>query len=378
MQMRLVKDWLALPGRSRRLLSDLRLWAQIYDTNCIMLAGRLAHLRLRGGFSPREAFEEGLLDRSIAKSTLALTVSKRSLVELQARVNPKEYDCLTEDKNLFSAYCHALGLPTPRLLGVAARPVGFSADGSPLRDAADWRSFVSELPDEFVVKPSRGVYGWGVEIFQRVDGGFAGSASGHHSNEGLIDFLFTDPRYSSFVIQERLHAHPAMTDLSGTPYLQTVRMVTDVDEHGICRIVFAAARIIASEVVVDNYAKGHNGNLIGFVDLAEGTLDFLVGPGPGGIGTEIVRKHPRTGRDFQGFRLPDWEAACALAKRAALLFQPMRTLGWDIALCLDGPRIVEANKRWDPLNFLVVKGQIPARTEELARLLVKLRSFTRR
>jgi hypothetical protein len=360
-----------------RLFSDLRRAVRCYQVDWVSLLRRIAYLRSHGGFTAREALQEGLLDTRVPESALAGTISKRTLVQLQRLVNPVQFDCLTEDKGIFYTYCGAKGLPIPRLFGVAARPTGFSAEGCPLRDKADWQAFVAGLPAEFVVKPSQGVYGWGVEIFRRDAGGFVGSASGRHSEESMGAAFFTDPRYSTFVIQERLVAHPAMQHLSGTPYLQTVRMVTDVDDQGVSRVVCAMLRIIAGAAVVDNYAQGTNGNLSCLVDLADGILDLPLGVGPDGFGVVPVPHHPKTGVPFRGFRLPDWKAACALANRAALLFLPMRSLGWDIALTAGGPRIVEANNRWDPVNFLVAQAENPARTADLVALLNRLRNQPR-
>lgn len=367
------KPLLSIPARGLKLVSDLGAAVRLYGTDWITLLRRLARLRSRGGFRPREALQDGLLDPRLSESALAATISKAALVRLQKRVNPDRLDCLTEDKAIFYAYCQGLGLPVPRLLGVAARPAGFTADGAPLRGPEDWRAFLAKLPAEFVVKPSRGVYGWGVEIFRREGADFIGSTSGRHSEASVSAAFFTDPRYPAFVIQERLRAHPAMVGLSGTPYLQTVRIVTDVDGQGTCRILFAVLRVIAFDATVDNYSGGANGNLLSYIDVADGTLVHTVGMRPDGIGTQEVPLHPRTHVAFRGFRLPHWEAACALVRRAALLFLPMRTLGWDIALTPSGPWIVEVNKRWDPSNEIAWTSQRPGMTEGLVALLADLR-----
>lgn len=309
----------------------------------------------------------------VPESALAATIGKRALVTLQARVNPNRLDCLTEDKIIFYAYCHALGLPIPRLFGVANRPVGFSAEGQPLRDKDDWKAFIADLPDEFVVKPSQGVYGRGVEIFRREERGFTGTSSGRPSLEDPSACFFADPRYESFVIQERLLPHPSLQELSGTPCVQTVRIVTDVDEQGGCRIPFAFLRVITGASVVDNFDGGRTGNLLSGVDLTNGTLSVSFGAAPGGIGMVRHTHHPRTGISFKDFQLPDWEAACALAARAAILFLPMRTLGWDIALTPSGPSIIEVNRRWDPFNKIALYAQNPAMLEGVTDLLAKLR-----
>jgi hypothetical protein len=374
---RLVTRWCSLPGRVVRLFVDLRKGVRRYDTDWLSLLRRLAHLRYHGGFRPREALEHGLLDMQVSEPVLAAMISKRSLVELQSRVNPVRLDCLTEDKAVFYAYCGSLGLPIPRLFGVAAHPVGYTSDGRPLRAAAEWRAFVEELPDEFIVKPSRGVYGQGIELFRRENGGLVGSTSGAHAGEDVGSAFFTDARYTCFVIQERLYAHPKLQELSGTSSIQTIRMWTDVDDQGDSRVVFAVFRAISGDHVIDNFASGETGNLLCCVDRARGTLDFGLGLGPDGFGWSKITHHPRTQVSFQDFLLPDWDAACALAKRAALLFLPMRTLGWDIALTPGGPKIIEANKRFDSANEVVAYHEKPAMYQDIVELLAKLRRAPR-
>jgi Sugar-transfer associated ATP-grasp len=373
MQRSLGRQLLTVPGRCVRLVSDLALGVRRYRLDWVTLLRRLALLRLRCRINPREALEGGLLDPGIRETALSVAISKRALVRLLSRVNPDRYDCLTEDKSIFYAYCGALGLPVPRLYGVVAWPVGFSAEGQPLLGATQWQSFAAALPDEFVVKPSQGVYGRGVEIFRRDGSDFIGSSSGRHASEAVHTAFCTDPRYTSFVIQERLWAHAAIQELTGTPCLQTLRMVTNVDDQGGVDIVYALLRVIGGAAIVDNFDGGQNGNLLSFVDLGKGSLETAWATAPGGIGLRQVTHHPRTGVPFQDFRLPDWEPACALARRAALLFLPMRTLGWDIALASGGPRIVEVNKRWDPCNELAMHDHNPSIGKGMIELLAKLR-----
>jgi hypothetical protein len=365
------------PGRAMRLIADLRLAGRRYETGWLSLLRRLVHLRRHCGFGPREALREGLLDPRLPASALPATIAKRSLFGLLARVNPARLDGLTEDKAVFYAYCGAVGLPTPRLFGVAARPVGYAAGGRPLRTDADWAGFAAGLPDEFVVKPSRGAYGRGVELFRRQAGGFVGSASGWHALEDVRSAFFTDERYASFVIQERLQAHPDLVRLSGTAGVQTVRLWTEVDDSGDCQIVFAAFRVIGGDRVTDNFVHGNTGNLFCCVDRADGTLDSALGMDPGGFGWTRVTHHPRTGHGFEGFRLPDWGAACALAQRAALLFLPMRVIAWDVALTAEGPHLVEANRRFDPVNAAVVYQERPSAYEDVAALYDRLRRAPR-
>lgn len=367
----------AFGGGATRLVADLMRARGHYGTSWLSLLRRLVLLRRRGGFWPPEALRDGLVDPCLTESALAATVARKTLFGLLARVNPARLDAMTEDKALFYACCGGLGLPVPQLFGVAARPVGRAAGGRPLRTDAEWRAFAEGLPEEFVVKPSRGAYGRGVELFRRQDGGFVGSSSGWHALEQTPAAFFTHPSYTSFVIQERLQPHPELRRLSGSAGTQTVRLVTEVDDLGECRIVYAAFRVIAGNRMTDNFDHGNAGNLVCFVDRAQGVLASAIGPDPTGFGWTVVTHHPRTRLEFAGFLLPDWPAACELVRRAALLFLPMRVIGWDVALTVSGPRLVEANRRFDPFNGVAAHLAAPAAREDLAALYRRLRASPR-
>jgi hypothetical protein len=45
--------------------------------------------------------------------------------------------------------------------------------------------------------------------------------------------------------------------------------------------------------------------------------------------------------------LPHWPALIDLVNAAALTLEPLRYLGWDVAIGPDGPVIVEANQNLD-------------------------------
>ena len=51
-------------------------------------------------------------------------------------------------------------------------------------------------------------------------------------------------------------------------------------------------------------------------------------------------------------RLNPDSLARGLVERSALLFQPMRTLGWDVAVTPRGPVVIEANNWWAPFTAL--------------------------
>lgn len=348
-------DRVPLTQRTLALREDLRAAARQYDSSVVRLAARSALLRWQRGYGPREALGEGLLDPALPRERWALAVPKHRMMHLQKRFNPDAHLVLTEDKVVFDAYCRRLELPVPRTLAVLGRPSGWKTDGTPLSAAAEWAAFFErELPAEFVVKPADGFWGLGVRAFARKGDGFEESSGRVFSAAELAgELVAAAPGKRTLVLQERLHNHPAIAALSGAAGLQTVRMVTLVRDDGSAGLYLTALRIIGGEAVVDNFKSGR-GNLIALADPASGVLDRATSWRPPAVGPVYFTDHPRTGARIPGFALPCYEEACELVLRAARLFLPLRTIGWDVAVTPSGPVLVEGNARWDPVSWLLM------------------------
>ena len=59
-----------------------------------------------------------------------------------------------------------------------------------------------------------------------------------------------------------------------------------------------------------------------------------------------VTAHPDTGVTFEGYKIPYFEEAIALARKATECFYGFCSIGWDIALTEAGPTIIEGNDDW--------------------------------
>ena len=82
------------------------------------------------------------------------------------------------------------------------------------------------------------------------------------------------------------------------------------------------------------------------MDIASGRLG-RAGKSKRKYGSVLAERHPQTGFVFEGAILPFWDELKELVGRAARALVPLRALGWDIAICPDGPRVVEANQHYD-------------------------------
>lgn len=322
-----------------------------YQSAFPVILWRLVRLWRDQGIRPRNALRWGLADPRIPLRDLAGCIGKNRLAILQARINPSDLLCLTEDKSVFYPYCSALGIPVPRLYGVLCPHAGPATSGSALRDGADWDRFLREdVPEEFVIKPAAGVYGEGVLVLRRRDDGFEEASGTVRTAADLFEALRSDRSYTKFVVQERLISHPELVRLSGTPYLQTVRVRTFVHRDGRVGVYAPYLKVIGVDQPIDNICDGLTGNSLVAVGFQDGRLGRAFDFSPDGIGTIDRRCHPRTGVPFTGFMVPFWDETKNLVRDIAPLFLPLRTIGWDVAPTSNGPVILEGNSWWDPPN----------------------------
>ncbi len=349
-----------LGPRLARLLRRAGVAKERSGSSALSLVLRVARICRRTGIRPGEVLELGLADPALPDEVVSGCFGKRALMSLQDRLNPRELVSLTEDKSEFYPRCESLGLPVPRTHAVVEPGGGWVAGGAAPSGRAGWAAHLADaLPDTFVTKPALGVYGEAVTVWTRRPGGFADHRGRHRSAGELYDSLVTHPRYARFVVQERLVSHPELFRLSASPYLQTARVVTLVDGAGRAHLLCALWKVIVGENAVDNYHHGTTGNLSANIAKETGLLGAAWRPAPEGVGSVPVARHPITGVQFEGFQLPAWRELVELVLRCALLFQPLRTIGWDVALTAHGPVIVEGNRWWDPLNDTVLGPAAP-------------------
>jgi Sugar-transfer associated ATP-grasp len=92
--------------------------------------------------------------------------------------------------------------------------------------------------------------------------------------------------------------------------------------------------------VADNFWRP--GNILCALDPAGGTVRRAV-RGQGST-LEEIEAHPDSGARILGFALPCWREVVSLTLDAARSFAPLRFhKGWDVAVCPDGPLLVELN-----------------------------------
>ena len=269
--------------------------------------------------------------------------------------------CLISDKAVFYAYCKSLGIPMPRLLAVFDLPIGWTGAGELLSSPEEWIGFIDSLPHDFIVKPALGLMGGGVTAFRRAHAEYSDQTGRTLSAHELYQFLCKQQEENLFagdsvhhslklktkshraIIQERVFAHTEIAELTQSMSLCTCRIMTRFAQGKGVDVVATAFRVISGNNIVDNLDKGSTGNLWCSVDADSGVVLEAFGKDPEADRLSRIDRHPLTGLDVVGFRIPFWQEAIDLAIRLGSTFAPQRLVTWDIGITQGGPLVIEGN-----------------------------------
>lgn len=320
--------------------------------NLAVIPAFLSAIRLFifGKFSLKEIVGYTLYAPEVRRS-MPVLISKESSLSKLARINPRDQQNQTENKSDFYEKCREANLPVPANLGIFHDGCGWDGNGNRVEGKSDWVSyFESNFPEHFIVKDVEGVYASGFAAFERIGDRFQKINGDSYDAAGLFDQLRRHSK-SSLVLQERLFNHPDFQALSSNQGLHTLRVNTLRKSTGDVSLVYYMLKVPVGGNITDNFAMGTTGNLLAFGEPEQGVLKGARALHPSGSGLTTIKCHPETGIPFEGYRIPFWKEAIELAKEAHGVFHSFGTLGWDIALTPDGPRLLEANAWWDPPTY---------------------------
>jgi hypothetical protein len=293
--------------------------------------------------------------RRRAAEYLYRTETKSGIYDmLRRRFASKDSTNALRDKAVFARHCETHGLAVITALATACAGDIRCADGS------------TELPRrDLFFKPIRGAGGRGASCwFYQADGSYRGSDGMRIAAGALTQHLQELSREENYVVRRYARNHREMVDLSSGA-LNTLRVLTCLDEHGRPEVTHAVLRMARDPaVVVDNF---HAGGIAAKVDIATG----IIGPATD-MGfrrdSRWWNTHPTTGAPITDRVVPRWFEAAALAIRAHAAFADQVTIGWDIAVLDDGVYLVEGNKSPD-LDIIQRVGQEPAGNSRFGELL---------
>lgn len=251
-----------------------------------------------------------------------------------ARINNSPWVELLNNKVLFDFFFRQTDIRLPKRLGFNVNNWFMVGDDALwISEARHMRTALETLIDSsstasLFVKPIDGMHGKGCFAFDASD------VSRLCEDKGL------DLLNHGYLYQEEIVQHPKMGELHPSS-VNTLRIDTYRTHSGDVSVISALTRMGANRSRVDNVSSG--GCFVG-VDLEQGTLmrrGFVLPE----YGSAILDCHPDTGVVFEGFEIPMFHEAIAVAKRAAEMV-PVGVVGWDIAIGSDGPILLEGNANY--------------------------------
>lgn len=317
--------WLtSLNGRAIRQRSGKGVFRQMHEQ--LVLATR--HAILPPWYYMFELFDEARYQR--AAQYLRRDETKGGIFSL---LRIRSMNCKLNNKTKFATSCQQHGIRIPEHLkaesGRVCRPDGQETDSLPRAD--------------LFAKPTRGRGGRGVESWHYEGSGWSLDGAPPVDEAGLLEHFRELSSAERYLIQQRLFPHPELADLSAD-ILTTIRMVTIRDEDGNFEATHAVYRMPnRPDAKVDNF---HAGGLAAKIDIETGEL----GPASD-IGllpnSAWFANHPISGAPIAGRRIPFWQEALDLARRAHRVVPGQTVVGWDIAILEDGPVVIEGNSGAD-------------------------------
>lgn len=137
------------------------------------------------------------------------------------------------------------------------------------------------------------------------------------------------------LLEEPIKQHEDMNKLNPSS-VNTTRMVTVMNENGDVTILATFSRI-GNGKIVDNF---NSGGMTAKVDRDTGVI---IEEAVNKLG-EVYEKHPISQTTIKGFQIPCWKEAREMVIEAAKLSPHVRYVGWDVAITVDGPTLVEGNQ----------------------------------
>jgi len=251
------------------------------------------------------------------------------MYEYQLKMNPKPYRPILEDKRLFLDRFKSFIRHAHVSLEDLKKDVTLSS------------SVLVNRSGKIVLKSHDGQCGSGVEVIEAV--GMSGS-----------DLLSKLEKGGNDLVEEYVMQHPDLMVLSPSG-LNTIRIFTQLNAQDEVEVLGCRLRITVNSHI-DNLAAG---NIAAPIDETTGKVTGS------GVYSDITKvdetSHPVTKVPIIGFQVPKWKETISMVKQAALSYKECRSIGWDIAITLEGPELIEGNHDWCKLlwQLPVKKGLKP-------------------
>lgn len=257
---------------------------------------------------------------------------------LRKLVQRYEYQIIFNDKEFWEYFCRGLNLPMPRFFGVIGPENNLKKEVE--------KYLTDPIATKIILKPILGHAGRGILLAECTEDGIK-----LKTTKSAIK-LNGHQLLSRYIVQEVVKQHPLINEFSSQS-INTIRIVTLYTASGDIVLVSGSMRFGQGDSFVDNWSAG--GVSVG-VNVDNGTLKKYAYDK---IGNRYI-KHPSSGKQFEGFQIPEWDTVLKIARRIQEASPFYRLVGCDVALTHKGPVLIEANANADIVYQEQVSGPILA------------------
>ncbi len=252
------------------------------------------------------------------------------LTTLLAEAMPTDGAVELKDKHHLWRTLSAAGIPTVPVRALVRE--GRWVEGS-------WEALAAEGGD-LVIKPTRMSRGDGIEFLDALGGDRWLLAGQPATGAAVRTHIEKRSESHPMILQPLMRNHPALARYSaqGLINLRIVTMKNPRRPDPVCLV--AALRIPSAH---SRLAGLYQGSSITAIDVDTGILGCTAGAQPG---QEQLQAPPGTSVPPAGEKLPHWEEYKALCLAGHRLVPSLNSIGWDVVLLEDGPRLLEANLLW--------------------------------
>ncbi len=150
--------------------------------------------------------------------------------------------------------------------------------------------------------------------------------------------LYAQCMQTPMLIEEPIVQCDELAEFSDFTTVNTVRIVTIIDDGGNVHLAGAMFRVGRKGSCVDNYTAG---GMTAPVDVDTG----IVTSSALDLKGKYYAVHPESGKQIVGYKIPDWDQYVQFAKELAGKFPTVRYVGWDITMTKDHKLcVIEGNK----------------------------------
>ena len=286
-------------------------------------------------------------------------IQKHNLDAIQKNINQESYIHFSDDKIEFFYKCKKENIPTPDILAIVdiRNKVEFN-NTITIKNHRELEELLKSLSNgNYVFKSTYGSYGMGMLTFKNNNGKFTNLIDKNIIDINHFKRHFLNNR-DSFILQKKYENSCDIQHIMGKKALGTIRVVTYVFNNGSkVEVPYTFAKIPIGNSINDNFSHGDTGNLLCGIDPESGRMMKAYGKGQKKVSLTTFKAHPETGIEFEKVTIPRWKEIVSLSKDAAIKFFPLKTIGWDVAVCDEGLFLLEANWHYDPDGPQVTLGR---------------------